>query len=181
MTNKHSGHVAQLVGESLNVLKVCLFNSQSWHLLGLQQVWSSIVVCVDGERSIFLSHLNSLPLSFYFSLSLALTNGNMSWTFTSISYTKVVSFLSFFSNRFPISFSFSLLLPAPPCCECWCAWSCPGGSLHYCHFFTFFFLLLVWVGDFFFPIFQIADLILFSKVETVFHISLLMILHNRLS
>ena len=38
MTNNHSGHVAQLVGESLNVLKVCLFNSQSGHLLGLQQV-----------------------------------------------------------------------------------------------------------------------------------------------
>ena len=70
---------------------------------------------------------------------------------------------SFLVLLFQIDFQFlalSLLLLALLWCECWYAWSCPRGSLHYPHFFLDFFFLLFCFVVFCFLISEITDLIL---------------------
>ena len=72
-----------------------------------------------------------------------------SWTCMFIFFTKLGDFsVIIFSNRLSISCSLSSLL-APLCCECWYAWICPRGSLHYPHVLGFIFLLVVLIEFFF--------------------------------
>ena len=74
-----------------------------------------------------------------------------SWTCMSVSFTKLGEFtFIIFSNRFPISCSFSSS-SGTPWCECWNAWSCPRGCLHYSCFFGFFFLCIVLIDCFLLP------------------------------
>ena len=92
-----------------------------------------------------------------------------SWTCMSISSTKLGKFsVNIFSNRFSISCSLSLLLPTPPWCECWNAWSCPRGSSHYPHFFFWFLLLLViLIGYFLLP--YISNCWVDSRLHPLYH------------
>ena len=58
----------------------------------------------------------------------------------SISFSKLGKFsFIIFSNRFPISCSFSSPSGTPMVLMLGCFWSCPTDCLHYPHFFGFFF------------------------------------------
>ena len=102
-----------------------------------------------------------------FSFNLLHFNYDGSWCKTLCTSGLNVCFLhqvmKIFSHYFfQIGFKFLALslLPAPSC-ERWYGWSGPRGSLHYPHFFEFFFLFAILNGCFFLlPKFRIANFFL---------------------